>query len=97
MLTPKGTLVAISGDSDGHLIGPVSRTLKALVQSPFVSQRLVSFTVKPNSDDLEFLKDLVESGGLTVSIDQTYPLAEVAEAIRYLEDGHARGKVVVRV
>ena len=62
-----------------------------------MSRRLVSFTVKPNDDDLEFLTELVESGSLTVTFDRTYPIAEIAEAIRYLEDGHARGKVVVTI
>jgi NADPH:quinone reductase-like Zn-dependent oxidoreductase len=94
-LTSKGTLVLISGDSDRHLIGPVDRIIKALVLSPFVSQKMASFTVKPNKEDLQFLKQLIEAGKLTPMIDRTYPLSEVLEAIRYLEGGRARGKVVV--
>jgi NADPH:quinone reductase-like Zn-dependent oxidoreductase len=96
-LSPKGTLVQISGDSDGHWIGPVDRIIHALVLSPFVSQRMASFTVKPNGEDLRFLKQLIETGQLAPVIDRTYPLAEVPEAIRYLEDGHPRGKVVISV
>ncbi len=96
-LTPKGTLVQISGDSDGRWIGPVDRIIKALVLSPFVSQKMASFTVKPNKEDLQFLKQLIEAGKLTPVIDRTYPLSETPEAIRYLENGHARGKVVIRV
>jgi NADPH:quinone reductase-like Zn-dependent oxidoreductase len=53
--------------------------------------------VKPNREDLQFLKQLIETGKLTPVIDRTYPLAEVPEAIRYLEEGHARGKVVITV
>jgi NADPH:quinone reductase-like Zn-dependent oxidoreductase len=96
-LTSKGTLVLSSGESDGRWIGPLDRVIKALVLSPFVSQELASFTVKPNKEDLRFLKQLLETSKLHPVIDRTYPLAEVPEAIRYLENGHARGKVVIRV
>src|SRR5215203_1568139 len=96
-LAPKGTLVQISGASSGHWIGPLGRGIKALVLSPFVSQKMVSFTVNPNKEDLRFLKQLIEAGKLAPVIDRTYPLAEVPEAIRYLEDGHPRGKVVISV
>jgi NADPH:quinone reductase-like Zn-dependent oxidoreductase len=58
---------------------------------------MVSFTVKPNKEDLQFLRQLIETGKLAPVIDRTYPLAEVPEAIRYLEDGHPRGKVVISV
>src|SRR5918995_4739843 len=84
-----------SGESEGRWIGPVDRVIKALVLSPFVSQKMASFTVKPNKEDLEFLKQFIEDGTLTPEIDRIYPLAQVPEAIRYLEEGHARGKVVI--
>jgi NADPH:quinone reductase-like Zn-dependent oxidoreductase len=96
-LTSDGTLVLSSGESDGRWIGPVDRIIKALVLSPFVSEKMTSFTVKPNKEDLQLLKQLIEVGTLTPVIDRTYPLAEVPEAIRYLEKGHARGKVVITV
>ena len=96
-LTSEGTLVLSSGDSDGRWIGPVDRLVKAAVLSPFVSQKLGSFLAKPNRDDLQFLKELIEAGKLMPVIDRTYPLSEVPEAIRYLEEGHARGKVVIAV
>jgi NADPH:quinone reductase-like Zn-dependent oxidoreductase len=75
----------------------VGRIIKAIVLSPFVSQKMASFTVKPNKEDLRFLKQLIEAGKLTPVIDRTYSLSEVPEAIRYLEEGHARGKVVITV
>src|SRR5215210_929187 len=78
-LTSKGTLVLSSGESSGRWIGPVDRIIKALVLSPFVSQKMASFTGKPNKEDLLFLKQLVESGKLTPVIDRTYPLSEVPE------------------
>jgi NADPH:quinone reductase-like Zn-dependent oxidoreductase len=96
-LTPKGTLVPSSGESTGRWIGPVDRMIKAVVLSPFVSQKLATFVMKPNREDLQFLKTLIEAGKLKPVIDRTYPLREVPEAIRYLEEGHARGKVVITV
>jgi NADPH:quinone reductase-like Zn-dependent oxidoreductase len=96
-LTPKGTLVLSSGESSGRWIGPLGRVLKASALSLFVSQRLVAFTVRPNREDLESLKELIEAGKLRPVIDRTYSLGEVPEAIRYLEEGHARGKVVITV
>src|SRR5829696_9848310 len=94
-LAHKGTLVLSSGESDGLWIGPLDRIIKALVLSPFVSQKMASFTVNPNQEDLQFLKQLIEAGQLAPVIDRTYPLSETPEAIRYLENGHARGKVVI--
>jgi NADPH:quinone reductase-like Zn-dependent oxidoreductase len=96
-LTSDGTLVLSSGESEGRWIGPVDRVIKALVLSPFVSQKMASFTVKPNREDLQLLKQFIEDGTLTPVIDRTYPLAQVPEAIGYLEEGHARGKVVISV
>ena len=63
--------------------------------SPFVGQKLGTFVNKENHEDMIVLGELIESGKLTPVIDRTYPLAEVPEAMRYLEEGHARGKVVI--
>jgi NADPH:quinone reductase-like Zn-dependent oxidoreductase len=94
-LTSNGNLVLSSGESEGRWIGPVDRVIKGFVLSPFVSQKMASFTVKPNREDLQLLKQFIEDGTLTPEIDRTYLLAQVPEAIRYLEEGHARGKVVI--
>jgi NADPH:quinone reductase-like Zn-dependent oxidoreductase len=96
-LTPKGRLVLSSGDSPGRVIGPVGRIIKALLLSPFVGQTLRPLVTKPSSDDLQFLRELIEAGSVTPVIDRTYPLSESADAIRYLETGRARGKVVISV
>ncbi len=64
-LTSKGTLVLSSGDSAGRWIGPVDRIINAVVLSPFVSQRLAPFEAKPNKEDLQFLKELIEAGKVT--------------------------------
>jgi len=94
ILTPKGTLVLSSGM--GRFAG-IDRIVTALVTSPFVGQRLVTWVAKENADDLEFLAELLESGKVTPVIDRTYPLDQAPEAIRYVEDGHTQGKVVVTV
>src|SRR6266511_4680508 len=94
-LTPKGTLLLSSGESSGRWIGPIGRIIKALVLSPIVSQRLAPFEAKRSREDLQILKELIEAGKVTPVIDRTYSLSEVPEAIRYLEEGHARGKIVI--
>jgi NADPH:quinone reductase-like Zn-dependent oxidoreductase len=104
VLTSKGTLVLIGhGESEGRWIGPFGRLIRALVLSRFISQRIVSYTAKPNyssgpnKGDLATLKELIETGKITPVIDRTYSLSETPDAIRYLEEGHARGKVVITV
>lgn len=97
VLTPKGSLVLSSGDSSGRIIGAVSRILKAVLLSPFISQTMRPFLMKPSRQDLEFLKELIEAGRIAPVIDRTYPLSEAADAIRYLETLRARGKVVISV
>ncbi len=96
-LTPRGMLLLSSGESDGRLLGPVDRIIKALLLAPFVRQRLVPFVAKRSGEDLRVVKELIEAGTVTPVIDRTYPLSDVPEAIRYLEEGHARGKVVITV
>jgi NADPH:quinone reductase-like Zn-dependent oxidoreductase len=96
-LTPRGRLVLSSGESDGRWIGPFDRIIKAAALSPFVSQTLVSLDTKRSKEDLEYLKDLIEAGKLTPVINQTYSLNEVPEAIRCVEKGHTRGKVVITI
>ena len=96
-LTPQGTLVVAGGSGDNPLLGPLTGILQALIISRFVSQNLLAFIADANRDDLLALKELIESGKVTPVIDRTYPLEQVPEAITYLEQGHARGKVVVTV
>jgi len=97
VLVPKGVLVVVGGPDKGRWIGPFGRTIRMLLQSPAVSQRMVSFLAHQNRDDLAVLRELLDAGQVTPVIDRTYPLNEVAEAVRYLETGHARGKVVITV
>jgi NADPH:quinone reductase-like Zn-dependent oxidoreductase len=96
-LTPEGTLVIVGGEGRGRWLGGTDRQLRAMILSPFVGQKLGTFVNKENHEDMIVLKELIESGKITPVIDRTYPLSEVPEAIRYLEEGHARGKVVISV
>jgi len=80
-----------------HVGGRMARVLALPIISPFVSQNLVQLIAKRSKDDLEILKGLIEAGKITPVIGRTYPLSEVPEAIGYLEEGHARGKVVITV
>ena len=96
-LSPRGTLVIVGGEGGGRWLGGTDRQLRAMMLSPFVGQKLGTFVNKETHEDLLVLKDLIEAGKLTPVIDRTYPLSEVPEAMRYLEEGHARGKVVITV
>ena len=96
-LASRGTLVIVGGEGGGRWLGGTDRQIRALVLSRFVSQKLGTLVNKENYEDMLVLKELVESGKVTPVIDRTYPLSEVPEAMRYLEEGHARGKVVITV
>ncbi len=96
-LTPKGTLVLNGGGSPGHVFGPVAGILRAVVANLFVSQRLRPLPSKQKREELLALTELIEGGKLTPIVDRTHPLADTAEGLSYVEQGHARGKVVVTV
>jgi NADPH:quinone reductase-like Zn-dependent oxidoreductase len=96
VLNPKGICVSAAGPN-GRWIGPLARFIEALLMSPFVSQELVPIVARPNKEDLTILSGLMKAGKVTPVIDRCYRLSEVSEAIRYLEAGHARGKIVITV
>jgi NADPH:quinone reductase-like Zn-dependent oxidoreductase len=98
-LKPKGILVLVGGGgaNEQGLIGPMAKPIKAMLLSPFVSQKVGMILAELNHDDLAFLADLMQSGKVTPVIDRTYKLSELPQAIQYLEQGHARGKVVINV
>ena len=94
-LAPKGTLVIAGGETGGRWLGGSDRQLRALLLSRFVGQQLTTFICRENHEDLLVLKELIEAGRITPVIDRSYPLSEAPKAIRYLEEGRARGKVVI--
>ena len=83
------------GGPAGRWIDPLPRAINALMLSRFVSQDMGMLMAKVNKDDLTILRDLIQAGKVTPVIDRRYTLVEAPAAIRYLEEGHARGKVVI--
>jgi len=92
-LSPKGIYVMAGGS--------MAQMYQAMLLGPWISmtgsKKMGSLSARPNQKDLVFMKELLEAGKVVPVIDRRYPLSEVAEAIRYLEEGHARGKVVITV
>lgn len=95
VLSPKGICVAVGGPSGRWMIAPLVRLITALVMSRFTSQKLALVLAKPSKEDLIIMRDLMKTGKVTPVIDRRYNLSEVPVAIQYLEEGHARGKVVI--
>lgn len=96
-LNPHGSLIMAGSLDKGRWLGALTGIIDAWLYSPFVSQKLISLFARLNPEDLDVLRDLMREGTITPVIDRQYTLSEVPEAIRYLEQGHARGKVVVTV
>jgi NADPH:quinone reductase-like Zn-dependent oxidoreductase len=98
LLTPNGTLVFVGGEGGGRVTGGLGRQATALVLSPFVGQRLGSFWVaQSNTADLDALRAMIEDGAVTPAVDRVCTLAELPEAMRGLEAGTVRGKVVAAI
>jgi NADPH:quinone reductase-like Zn-dependent oxidoreductase len=96
-LKPQGICVMIGGGgpNEGRWIGALARPVKALLLSPFVSQKMSMMLAEIRQEDLTIMRDLMEAGKVTPIVDKTYPLSQVREAMKYLEAGHARGKVIL--
>lgn len=91
--SPVGEAVITGGETDGRWLGGFDRQIRAKLLSPFVGQTLTTFISAENYEDMIELKNFIEAGTVRPVIDRTFPLSEVPEAIRYLRDGRARGKV----
>ena len=96
-LTRTGRLVIVGGETGGRWLGGSDRQIRAILLSKLVSQTLGTFVASENADDLAALRDLIEAAKVTPAVDRTYPLSETVAAVRYVQDGHARGKVVISV
>ncbi|WP_371403906.1 NAD(P)-dependent alcohol dehydrogenase [Kribbella sp. NBC_00662] len=94
-LTPTGTAVITGGEDGGGPSGGMNRQFRALALSLFVRQRLTFFVNKVRGSELERLTTLIESGKVTPSLDRTYPLDEVPDAMRHLTSGQVRGKIAI--
>jgi len=96
-LDPAGILVLNGGGSPGHVIAPLGTMGRAAVVNRFVRQHLLFLPTAEDRAELTSITELIEAGQLTPVLDRTYPLAQTAEALRYVEGGHVRGKVVITV
>ncbi len=96
-LTSKGTLVVVGGEGGGNWLGGFDRNLRSGLVSMFVPQRLTMLASKELGEDFDTLRQLIGAGQVTPVIDRTYPLIEAPDAIRYLAEGHAAGKIVITV
>jgi NADPH:quinone reductase-like Zn-dependent oxidoreductase len=99
ILTEKGKYVLIGGGNANEQgwIGSMGKPLKALVMKPFISQEMGMMMAEMKQSDLSYLADLMQNGKVKAIIDRTFKLADTPEAIRYVEQGHARGKVIITV
>src|SRR6266496_3957181 len=99
ILNPNGKYVMIGGGgpNDSRWVGPFGRVIKTMVLSPFISQKMGMMMADTSPKDLTILADLMQSGKVKPVIDRTYKLSEVPAAIAYVEEGHARGKVIITV
>ncbi len=99
VLKPTGILVLIGGGGPdaGNWVGAIARPIKAFFMSPFLEQEVTFLLADVNPDDLQVMNTLIEAGKVTPVIDRTYPLSETPEAMRYMETGRARAKVIITV
>jgi NADPH:quinone reductase-like Zn-dependent oxidoreductase len=95
VLTPRATLVMVGAPKGSRLLGPLGHIVKVRLASLRASQRVVFFISKARRQDLLVLRELLEAGSLTPVVERTYALGEAAEALRYLGEGHARGKLAI--
>jgi NADPH:quinone reductase-like Zn-dependent oxidoreductase len=95
VLNPQAILVIVGGPKTNRLIGPVSHLVKVRLGALRSSQKVVFFLTKMNKADLLVLRELLEAGKVTPAIDRRYGLSEVADALRYMGEGHAQAKIVV--
>ena len=95
VLNPNGRLVGVGAPHDPSMVLLLAQMIKELLLSVFVSQKAVMFIAKSSQDDLTLLGELIATGKLEPVIDRRYGLSEVADAVRHVEEGHARGKVII--
>jgi NADPH:quinone reductase-like Zn-dependent oxidoreductase len=97
VLEPEATVVIAGAQRGNRLLGPLSHVLKMRGAALRSSQKLVFFIAKFNKPDMEVLRELLEAGKMTPVIDRRYELSEIADALRYMGEGHAQGKIVISV
>jgi NADPH:quinone reductase-like Zn-dependent oxidoreductase len=96
-LSQKGTLVIVGAETDGKWFGGFDRSIRAMLLSRFVNQKLIAFVNSENHEDLIAINELIEAGKVMPTVDRTFSLSETPKAISHLVDGHARGKIAITV
>ncbi|BAS14094.1 reticulon-4-interacting protein 1, mitochondrial [Arthrobacter sp. Hiyo8] len=96
-LTPTGTAVITGGEEGGSWTGSIDRQFRALALSPFIGQRLTMVMGTQDVADLEYLAGLIDAGTLTPTVDRSYPLEQVPDAMRYFDAGKVRGKIAITI
>jgi len=97
VLKPHATVVLVGGQMGGRVLGPLGHVIKMKLAALFGSRKAVFFVAKFNKADMEALRELLEAGKVKPVVDRRYPLSEIADAFRYMGEGHAQGKVVITV
>jgi NADPH:quinone reductase-like Zn-dependent oxidoreductase len=97
ILNPQATLVIVGAPKGNAVIGPLSHIVKVRLAALRSSQQVVFFVAKFNKPDMEVLRELLEAGKVRPVIDRRYELSEIADALRYMGEGHAQGKIVITV
>ncbi len=95
VLKPEGILIMVGERTGRGMIGILARLISALVLSRLMSQKMITFLARPAREDLTVMRELITTGKVIPVIDRCYSLMELSAAIRYLGEGHARGKVVI--
>jgi NADPH:quinone reductase-like Zn-dependent oxidoreductase len=97
VLEPDGTVVLVGGPRAKRMLGPLGHIVRIKLAARLGGRKAAFFIAKPNANDLDALRDLIESGQVEPVIEQRYELAQIGEAMHRLDDGHARAKIVVTV
>lgn len=97
VVRPNGIITLIGARPGGRVIGPLPHLISVVARSRFVSQKVIFFIARITPQDLTVMKELIESGKVTPLIDRSYPLQKAAEALRYMKEGHTRGKVIIQI
>jgi NADPH:quinone reductase-like Zn-dependent oxidoreductase len=97
VLAPEGRRVLVGMPKGNRLIGPLGRLARFMIVRQFSKKRQSFFVCRPNRENLAVLRELIEAGKLRAAIDRVYPLAEVADALEAMGEGHVQGKLVVRI
>jgi NADPH:quinone reductase-like Zn-dependent oxidoreductase len=97
VLNPQATLVLVGGPKTNRMFGPLGHVIKLRLGGSLARRKVVFFIAKFNKVDMVVLRELLEAGKVAPVVERTYELSKIADALRYIGDGHARGKIIITV